>query len=330
VEAILDFIRSRCFDGVIFNVFSDVDVMNGIRYLDPTVARILVVHSTSVATYRAARALAPYADFVVAISERIAGDLRSTLQIDAARVVVIPHGVDDEWFSVPLIAERRKVSTCAYIGRLADVDKGVFLLPEIAAKCMATGLQFVVVGEGPDRHELEQRFKKKGCNARFYGAAFGRELRDIVERVELVVVPSRFEGFCQVVAEAMAAGRVVVASRLRGVTEWMVSDGLDGCLFPVGNAAAASAILNDLATDPQRVRVLGERARETARRRFRLSAFGEAYTELLAKAILSGHERRRPESLSAYDIPAELRPGLRAWLPEGIKTRLRMLRESLA
>jgi glycosyltransferase involved in cell wall biosynthesis len=329
VGAILDFVRESGCDGVIFNVFSDIDIMNAIRYLDSTISRIVVVHSTSVATYRAARALAPFADFVVAISPRIAADLRPRLDIDPARVVIIPHGVDDEWFSVLPMTNSRKISTCAYIGRLADVDKGIFMLPEIAAKCAGVGLDFVIVGDGPDRRDLEECFRDKGCNARFYGAVFGKDLREIVERVELVVVPSRFEGFCQVAAEAMAAGRVVVASRLRGVTDWMVSNGYDGCLFPLGSADAAAAILKELARDPPRVRLLGERARDTARKRFKLSAFGDAYASLLAKAVRSRGGRRQPESLSAYRIPGELRPGLRAWVPEALKRRLRLLRESL-
>jgi glycosyltransferase involved in cell wall biosynthesis len=79
---------------------------------------------------------------------------------------------------------------------------------------------------------------------------------------DIVVCPSaKPESFGMVVAEAMAAGRAVVASRAGGPAE-LVEDGVSGLLFPPGSAAALVSCLRRLAGDEGIRAALGRAARE--------------------------------------------------------------------
>ena len=90
-----------------------------------------------------------------------------------------------------------------------------------------------------------------------------------------------------VVAEAMAAGVPVVASRVGGVPE-MIEDGVSGLLFDAGDAAELTQRLRELLGDPSAARRLSGNARQVAQERYAPEAVARAvldvYRKLLAEA----------------------------------------------
>lgn len=315
-------------DGVIINVFCEVELMNAARFVPKTIARVMVVHSTSVATFRAARALADYVDFIVAPSERIAAGIKRRTN-NPGKVVVIPHGVDEEFFEgiQPVGgSERLRVG---YIGRLSDLDKGVLYIPEILRRVKERAIQVVIVGNGPDEERLRSRLCSFGGPVEFVGSVPWERLPGILGEIDVVLVPSRFEGFCQVIAESMAAGRVVVASRIRGVTDQVIEDGQNGFLFNVGDVRTAAALVDELARKRWRLAEIGARAKQTARERFSLRAFAEQYQEIMRLAKKRCPEERRVDRIERWDLLAGLRAGWRAYVPETLKRHLRLWREHL-
>jgi len=85
--------------------------------------------------------------------------------------------------------------------------------------------------------------------------------------VDLVVLPSYREGLPKTLIEAAACGRAIVTTDVPGCRE-VVSDGLDGLLVPVRDAAALAAAIARLQDDPVLARALGTEAREKAFREF--------------------------------------------------------------
>jgi glycosyltransferase involved in cell wall biosynthesis len=78
--------------------------------------------------------------------------------------------------------------------------------------------------------------------------------------MDVVVVPSRFEGFGLSAAEAMACGKPIVASRVDGLAE-VIRDGVTGCLAAVENVSAFTAALTDLLKNEERRKTMGLSAR---------------------------------------------------------------------
>lgn len=108
----------------------------------------------------------------------------------------------------------------------------------------------VVIGGGTEEAAL--RNAAEGMeHVRFPGAIPPEEVLPWMRASDLLILPSRSEGRPNVVAEAMAAGTMVVASNIAGTRE-LVAEGRTGFLFPPGDAEGlADAVHRALATPPQ-------------------------------------------------------------------------------
>jgi glycosyltransferase involved in cell wall biosynthesis len=120
-----------------------------------------------------------------------------------------------------------------FIGRLTRI-KGLDVLLRAASELR--NVSVIVAGEGECRDELEQLARNLSVNASFLGRINASHRRFLLSSCDAVVIPSRVlnngrtEGTPVVCLEAMAAGRVVIASRVGGLTEVM-RDKQNGLLF---------------------------------------------------------------------------------------------------
>ncbi len=120
----------------------------------------------------------------------------------------IPNGVDDGAFSV----ERAEPTHLLYLGRLDVVQKGGDLLLDSYAQLLRrTGggcPPLLVVGDGPDGQQMMERAERLGIDRRvdFRGRVDGVEKFHLMAQSHAVLMPSRFETFGIVAAEALAVG----------------------------------------------------------------------------------------------------------------------------
>jgi glycosyltransferase involved in cell wall biosynthesis len=128
-----------------------------------------------------------------------------------------------------------------------------------------TGIYLLIAGSGPDSEKLKEQVNKKGISAItiFYGAAEWEEVISLISVMDIFVVPSRFEGFGLTAAEAMAAGKPVVASDIFGLKE-VVRDNETGILFPVNDIVALMSALRRFLDDPDLREKYGKAGRERA------------------------------------------------------------------
>jgi glycosyltransferase involved in cell wall biosynthesis len=158
-----------------------------------------------------------------------------------------------------------------HVGRL-ERAKGVFTLAEVIPDLIAKVPDIRVIFVGSTRQlpqgqtveeAIRDRLAKAGCldHVEFTGYLGQRELRDQYRRAAICVVPSQlYESFSYTCAEAMAAGRPVVASRIGGIPE-VVVDGRCGILVESGCPAELSEAIVRLARDPQLCREMGTSGR---------------------------------------------------------------------
>lgn len=211
------------------------------------------------------------AKFVVAISEFNRRFILDHVGEDyGSKVSVIHCGVDPDSYAYAKSKPEPGFLDIACIGTLHAVKGQRFLLDacaglskrEIAWRCH-------LIGDGPDRSALEEQTRMLGLGDRvvFHGYCERERVRELLGQVDVVVAPSvptadgRREGIPVVLMEAAACGLPLVASRLSGIPELILSE-KTGLLVEPGDARGITEALVRLAAEPETRERLGEAARE--------------------------------------------------------------------
>ena len=130
----------------------------------------------------------------------------------------------------------------------------------------------VIVGDGEQRAALEARSLELGLNdVRFAGFRNQSELPRFFQLADVFVLPSQHEPWGLIVNEAMAAGCPVIVSTDVGSHADLVTDGVEGCVFPVGHIAALADALQRVFASPDTAAQMGQ----CARSRIRMWSFEE-------------------------------------------------------
>ena len=173
------------------------------------------------------------------------------------RVLSMP--VDLE--SVPSPSPAPRDGLILGVGRLVP-EKGFDVLIEAVSMIEYEDRpEITIVGVGPERQRLESQAQRLRVQLHLPGAVPPREMGDWYQRARIVVVPSRREGFGLVAAEAAAAGRAVVATKV-GALPRIVEDGVSGVLVEPESPEALMRALEIVEPDwgqqgPSKVAELG-------------------------------------------------------------------------
>ena len=120
----------------------------------------------------------------------------------------------------------------------------------------------VIVGDGEQRARLEaQVLDLRLDDVRFAGFRNQSELPRFFQLADVFVLPSRHEPWGLIVNEVMAAGCPAIVSTDVGSHADLITDGIEGCVFPVGNIAALADALHRVFATPGSAALMGEHAR---------------------------------------------------------------------
>ncbi|MGE5576559.1 MAG: glycosyltransferase family 4 protein [Syntrophothermus sp.] len=204
--------------------------------------------------------LAPRTDKIITVSRALEEDL-SRLGVPSNKIVAIYNGIDTSRFSRarnPEVRTRKRsemglTSDHFVVGTIARLisSKGVGCLLEAASVVLdrIPGAVFVIVGDGPQRQELQNKAAGLGIGGAVRFLGFREDVPELLGAFDLFVLPSLSEGMAITLVEAMAAGRPVVASRTGGIVE-VVEDGKTGLLAPPGESGALAGAILRLHDDP--------------------------------------------------------------------------------
>ena len=209
---------------------------------------------------------------------------RAGLPREHARV--IPNGADppDEAAELPAAREIRErlgagtfrpLWVCA--SRL-ESNKGHAVLLEALAALAARNLGFVVViaGEGSQRAALERQAAERGLASAVHFAGVVDSIGPLLLAADAFLLPSLDDTLPQVMLEAMARGRPVVASEVGAVPQ-AIEDGVEGRLVPPGDPAALAAVLTEFHQASDSARQMGERGADRAHAGFTWKRVVEGY-----------------------------------------------------
>lgn len=179
------------------------------------------------------------------------------------RALVIPNPLLRHETMEPEAGARHLVA----VGRL-EAQKGFDLLISAFARISDLNPQWtlIIYGEGPERPVLEEQIRKERVDGRVLLPGLSAAPGGWVEHGSIFVLSSRFEGFPNVLGEAMAAGLAVVAFDCDFGPRDMISDGVDGILIPDGRVGAlADALVRLMRDAPLRDRLGASAAQSAAR-----------------------------------------------------------------
>lgn len=208
-------------------------------------------------------------------------------------VSVIYNGIDVARFADAPAADLGLPDGAIAIGFVArfEARKGIRELveawPRVAAAVPRAHL--VLVGSGGD---LEASMRERlPPSDRVHWLGFRRDLPEVMHALDVLVLPSYYEGFGLVLAEAMAAGKPVVATRASNFPE-LVKNGVQGLLVELGSVEALASALIELASDPAARRRMGRAGAERVRREFSLERMFDEYERVLPR-LAAGRGGRR-------------------------------------
>lgn len=190
------------------------------------------------------------------------------------------HGVDLERFSrdadIPdlpgptqaFLREHGGSTVVGFIGRLHN-DKGLDTLLEALeslSEHSSAKIACIVVG-GTENPDLQRRIAEKSAALDIHMAGQAKDPRPFIMTFDMICLPSRREGFPNVILEAAAMGVPAVVSDATGVVDSVVSD-VTGLVFRTGQAEELAEAIESLAVDPARLANLGRAARDRAVKEF--------------------------------------------------------------
>lgn len=217
-------------------------------------------------------------DHVLADSQAVAQMLSEEFGIQSTKVSRLPiAGVDTDQFSPRITSATRDggdVVTVGTIARLTE-EKGLFDLLD-CAEVLGSGFQFEVIGEGEKRDALEQNAPD---NVTFVGPVDNREIPTRLARFNIYFQPSKYEGLCMTVVEAMSCEVPVVASEVGGIPESVVS-GTTGFLCDSGDVDCFVSHIQDLASDKELRQEMGSAGRARVIKRYSQSELVNRFEEV--------------------------------------------------
>ncbi|MBE0410272.1 MAG: glycosyltransferase family 4 protein [Anaerolineales bacterium] len=179
------------------------------------------------------------------------------------------------------------------VGRLHKQKGYDFLLQAIPeVRLDHKNARFIFVGDGDMRESLQSLSRSLGLDSVVYFLGIREDIPEILAISDLFILPSRWEGFPNVLLEAMSTGLAVIASAIDGSIE-LIEHGENGMLVPPSNPnKLAKTIIQLLENVELRVR-LGQAARKHVEKKFSedkfIDSFAALYEDLFQKKSFSIH-----------------------------------------
>ena len=208
-------------------------------------------------------------------------------KISGRRHITIPNAVDIECVDKALAARSPKVVKTAslsegkmVVGTVARLsrEKGIDILLKAFALMQKVihNAQLLIVGDGNQLADLQGLSRQLGIDdsITWMGRLSWEDAIGCLGLMDVVAMPSRFEGFGLTAVEAMACGKPVVASRVDGLAE-IIQDGVNGCLVSAEDASVFAETLIALFKDEERRKIIGVSARRHVEKYYAYPRFKE-------------------------------------------------------
>jgi len=229
------------------------------------------------------------ADAIIAISHAVKEWLVTERKIPAEKVHVVHYGIEaDRFTQYGKVAQKRENSPIiGTVGRLEPIKGHEILIramPFILRRYPQARL--LIAGHDPWAHgtSLRKLIRSLNLNEKVRLLGFVRDIPSFLQGVDTFAFATRSEGFGQVLIEAMAAGKPIVASRIPPITE-IVMDGETGFLADLNSPEDFAQKILRLLDDPENAERMGKAGRQRVKEHFSPKPMAEATLKIYQKVL---------------------------------------------
>lgn len=216
---------------------------------------------------------------VIAVSDYAKNDLVRSFGIPAERITTVHNGITPE----PPVADSEEYDPgpAGYILACGGLNwwKNYSLLIKVLAG--VDGARLVILGEGPLKEQLRAEAAAAGVALELPGHK--KNPWPYFRRAAALVLTSKYEGFPNVLLEAMACGTPVISVDCPGGIREIIEDGVTGLLVPQDDTAALGAAVRKLLSDPAFAGRLAGKARARVAEKFSFKQMLAGYEIILGK-----------------------------------------------
>lgn len=197
---------------------------------------------------------------------------------NAVDIAAIDKAITEKTQDISEIANRFKGKTViGAVARLSSEKGADILLKAFAvARKMMPDVHLLIIGDGPEKDVLLKMAIDLGIadSCTWMGRLPWNVAMGFLALMDIVVVPSRFEGFGLTAIEAMACEKPVIASNVDGLAE-IIQDGQNGFLVPAEDVNGFAVRILELAKDEEKRKAIGKSARKCVEKKYAYPMFRE-------------------------------------------------------
>ena len=227
-----------------------------------------------------------------AVSQAIREKIVQERHVPVEKTTTIHYGVDLQHFKdTRNDAYRKKLGfhskdiVLGTVARLSE-QKGHWYLIDAVKEVVRKypNIHVLFIGDGPLRKELELQVKRHGLDSIIQFLGFRSDIKELLGVFDIFILPSLFEGLPNVILEAMACGKPVIATNVSGIPE-VVVDHQTGILIPPKDSDAIVQAIFEMLQDPGKIKMMGRMSRERVEKKFNLEGQVNAFIRLYEKML---------------------------------------------
>jgi glycosyltransferase involved in cell wall biosynthesis len=230
------------------------------------------------------------------VNSKSAAELARTMAFPVDRTTIITNGHELSRYEVAIDRQviRAALGVKAHeqmlvsVGRLIPSKRVVDAIEAVAILAASLPVKLVLVGEGPERAQLEAQVSRLGLSDRVVFAGQRNDVIDVLRSADIFVFPSESEGLPNALIEASLAGLPIVACQVGGVVD-VVHHEASAVLTPPRSPGDLAAAIRRLLSDPSFAAGLASAAQGHSRRTYcieqSLNALYHVYERVLAKSL---------------------------------------------
>jgi glycosyltransferase involved in cell wall biosynthesis len=238
---------------------------------------------------------AGYCDKFCGVSEDVAASAMRWRAVPASKLDVVLNGIAlPEREGREAILETRKglgipgtAKVIGTVGRLNEVKRQDLLLRSVAMlRERHSDLHVMLVGDGPERAELESIACKLQISAYAHFVGYQPDPRRYLSAMDVFALTSRHEGLPLAMLEAWAIGLPVLCTSVGGIPK-VLADGRNGFLVPSGDESAIAAGLDRLLSDPAQAVRMGAAGKDLVAQKYSLERMASDYEDRYRNAMFA-------------------------------------------
>jgi glycosyltransferase involved in cell wall biosynthesis len=234
-----------------------------------------------------------FLDHVIAVSEETRQNLIKYEHISPKKISVINNGIDGSRYDITIDVQKKKEELgltgfkhIAGLGVRLTEEKGITYLIKAAPMILKRypDTAFILAGDGYLKEKLQKEVGIMGLDKNFFFLGPRLDIPEILQVLDVYVLPSEREGLPLVILEAMAAGKAIVATDVGGNSA-AIDNGSTGYLVPALNPDALSDKVCELLENPDRRAEFSKASREHFYSAFEVKHMARKYEKVYLETL---------------------------------------------